>query len=149
MSAPDPEDAREALAAAQAAGAAGFRRALYPRWVAMLTALWAGLLTFLVLSQSGWIVLVALLGIALLIWRNHRSGATLREIHTWRDLALVLLLAAAFLGFVVGGAILAQRFGWAWAPAAIGAGFGLGLYAVMAISYGRVWAEQAREASSS
>jgi hypothetical protein len=146
---PDPVEAREALAAAQAAADAGFRRAIYPRWVAMATSAWAGLLTFLILSESEWTVLVALIGIGLLLWRNHRAGATPREIGSRLDLALVVLLVLLLFGFIIGGALLAQRFGWAWAPAVIGAGAGLGLYAVMALSYGRIWTEQARDAASS
>ena len=140
---PGAEAARAALDQAGADEASAFQRALYARWAAAIASVWAGALTWLILSESGWTVPAALAGIGFILWVHRRGGAAPREVSSRRDLVIVALLVSGFIGFVVIGALLAQRFQLAWAPAAIGAAFGLALYAVMELAYRKVWAAQA------
>lgn len=130
---PTPAEARDALASADRASQAGFRRGVYPRWLAAVLAVWAGALAVTV----GHVVWFLVFGAGLLIhwhWRR-RNGAWMREIQSARDLWIVLP-AALVVGGLYLGAYLARVNGVTWVPYAAGLAIAIGLFAITEWVYG-------------
>ncbi len=118
-----PNEARDALVSIQGMAGAGRRRAIPPRWFGAAIALICGALVVAVTSMSSIYVVPLIAALALVFEYQRRSvGASLRAFPSnAAGIAALICLVVLFLLLVVGGRVLRDMFGLAWAPLATGA----------------------------
>lgn len=136
---PDREDAQDRLTEIERLGRAATRRGLYPRWFGGLIALWASGLAVAIGTASPLWLPWLFAGFASYAYWHRRSGAAVAEVHSRRDIWLVLV-AGLLLGLVfIAGRIGRENFGIEEAPWLAGAFIATATFALMEFSYRRTW----------
>lgn len=134
----EKEQAMAALRAADQQQASAFKRGLYPRRFAVIMAVWAGVLTVAIGIGNSWWLLWWLAGmLGFFYWRNHR-GIWVNEIHSRRDLGIVIVCVFAILLIGFAG-ITGAAEGLSWAPYLAGTLVALLLYGICEFSYRHIW----------
>lgn len=134
--------AADALERAETLASIAASRGVYSRRAAIFTAIWAGAVAGLMVAESGWWFLLAVVGLIVYIaWQRNRA-ATLREVGTWRELAVAVGLVALLYGLVGLGFVGAAQ-GVPLAPILTGVAVALMLYATMHVAHHRAWARAA------
>ena len=115
---PNAEDARQALASVQEMSARGFKRGLYSRWYAIAVALWGGALA---VTLETWLWPIVFAGglIAHIIYRK-KADAWVKEIHSKRDLWVVLAISGIIGMMYVGAYISVRYYDLGWVPVVAG-----------------------------